>query len=113
MATRFSRRTSQGNWEHHDDAASRDAAVQRENRSDRSSLFGLLGLLIFGVITWLVVMKHGADWPKWLRFGTVLAGAGVGAFVLSRLAELIWKLIVLAFGLALLYGIVALIWKAV
>ena len=41
----------------------------------------MIGLLVGGVLTYVVLLKYGMEWPKWLRFGLVIAGGGTLAYV--------------------------------
>jgi hypothetical protein len=61
--------------EYHDSKESLVAAERRDNSDARAGLFGLIGLLVGGVLTYVSLFKVGMDWPKWLRFGLVIAGA--------------------------------------
>lgn len=89
------------------------AAKRSEDSDTRAGLFGLIGLLVGGMLTYIVLIKVGADWPKWLRFGLVVVGASGSAYVLAKLADLIWNIIVTLVLLGVLYGIGSLIWQAV
>lgn len=113
MGTRFGRRAADGTVEYHDSHESLVAAKRSENSDARAGLFGFIGLLIGGVLTYIALLKLGADWPKWLRFGLVVVGAGGSAYVLAKLAGLIWNIILTLVLLGVLYGIGSLIWKAV
>ncbi|MBU0915558.1 hypothetical protein [Aquabacterium parvum] len=113
MATRFGRRAADGTFEYHDSHESLVAAKRSENSDARAGLFGFIGLLIGGVLTHIALLKLGTDWPKWLRFGLVVVGAGGSAYVLAKLADLIWNIILTLVLLGVLYGIGSLIWKAV
>lgn len=44
------------------------------------------------MLTYVALLKLGTDWPKWLRFGLVVVGAGGVAYVLAKLADLIWNI---------------------
>ena len=79
----------------------------------RAGLFGFIGLLVGGVLAYVVLLKLGTDWPKWLRFGLVVVGAGGAAYVLAKLADLIWSIILTLVLLGILYGIGSWIWKVV
>lgn len=111
MATRYGRRTASGIFEYHDTAESLNQAVRRENGAARAGLFGLAGLLIGGVLSFVLVTKFG-DLPKWLRFGAVIMGAGIGAYVLAKLSDLLWNLIVIAMFVTLVGSIGSCIWRA-
>ena len=50
MATRFGRRAADGTFEYHDSRESMIAAEGRENSDARAGLFGLIGLLVGGVL---------------------------------------------------------------
>ncbi|MDF1486609.1 hypothetical protein PY257_15730 [Ramlibacter sp. H39-3-26] len=113
MATRFGRRAADGSFEYHDSKESLAASELRENSDARAGLFGLIGLLVGGVLTYVVLLKIGMDWPKWLRFGLVIAGGGTLAYVLAKFADLIWNIILTIVLLAVLWGIGSMIWKAV
>ncbi|NJD08536.1 MAG: hypothetical protein FIA97_18860 [Methylococcaceae bacterium] len=113
MGTRFGRRAADGTYEYHDTKESLVEAERSENSEALEGLFGFIGLLIGGVLAYIALLKLGADWPKWLRFGLVIVGAGGAAYALARLANLIWNLILTLMLLGVLYGIGSLIWKAV
>lgn len=112
MGTRFGRRAADGTFEYHDSKESLVAAERRDSSDARSGLFGLIGLLVGGVLTYIVLIKVGTDWPKWLRFGLVIAGAGGLAYVLAKFADLIWNIILSLVLLAVLWGIGSWLWKA-
>lgn len=114
MSTRFGRRTADGTYEYHDSKESLVAAEHRENSESRAALFGFIGLLVGGVLTYVALLKLGGmAWPKWLRFVLVIAGGGTLAFVLARLANLIWNIILTIVLLLVVWGIGSMIWKAV
>jgi hypothetical protein len=89
-------------------------AIRRENSEDRAGLFGFVGLLVGGILTYTAFHKLGGmDLPKWLRFSGVVVGAGVGAFILAKLADIIWGLIMTVVLLGIIYGIGTLVWHTV
>ncbi|MGJ7509761.1 hypothetical protein [Variovorax sp. GT1P44] len=53
------------------------------------------------------------EWPKWLRFGLVLAGATIACCALAKFADLICNIIGAVVLMAIVYGIGALIWKVI
>jgi hypothetical protein len=110
---RFGRRAADGTYEYHDNKDSVVAAERREDSESRAGIFGLIGLLVGGVLTYVVLLKLGTAWPKWLRFALVVVGAGGTSYVLAKLADLIWNIILAVVLLAIVYGIGVLIWKAV
>ena len=113
MGTRYGRRAADGITEYHDDKDSLIAAERRENSEVRAGLFGLIGLLIGGVLAYVAFLKLGGmGLPKWMRFAGVTAGAGMGALTLAKLADLIWNVILTIIAAAVVYGIGAAIWKA-
>lgn len=110
MATRFGRRNADGVYEYHDSKESLLAAKRREDSDGRSALFGIIGLLIGGVVTYVVLLKFGAaDWPKFIRFTCVLLGAAFCAYVLAKFADLIWSILLFVIGMSILFGIGSLI----
>ena len=114
MSTRFGRSAADGTYEYHDSKESLVASERRENSESRASLFGFIGLLIGGVLTYVALLKLGGmAWPKWLRFILVIAGGGTLAFVLARFANLIWNIILTIVLLLVVWGIGSLIWKTV
>lgn len=113
MGTRFGRRAADGTYEYHDSKESLVAAERRDNSDARSGLFGLIGLLVGGVLTYVALLKVGMDWPKWLRFGLVIAGGGGLAYVLAKFADLIWNIILSLVLLVVLWGIGSWLWKAI
>jgi hypothetical protein len=113
MGTRFGRRSADGTYEYHDSKESLIAAERSENSEMRSGLFGLIGLLVGGVLTYVALLKLGGmEWPKWLRFGLVIAGGGVLGFTLSKLADLIWNILLALLLVGVMWGIGSVIWKA-
>jgi hypothetical protein len=114
MGTRFGRRAADGTFEYHDSMEELQGAEQSENSGARAVLFGLAGLLIGGFLTYTALRTFGAmDWPKWCRFVLVIAGGGVSAYVLAKLADLIWNVFLALVALAIVWGIGTLIWNAV
>ena len=113
MGTRYGRRAADGTFEYHDSKESVAAAEQRENAEARSGLFGLIGLLVGGVLTYVALLKLGGmAWPKWLRFGLVIAGGGALAFVMAKFADLIWNIILSIVLLSVVWWLATLLWKA-
>lgn len=100
-------------YEYHDSKESLVAAERRDNSDARAGLFGLIGLLVGGVLTYVSLLKVGMDWPKWLRFGLVIVGGGGLAYVLAKFADLLWNIILTLVLLAVLWGIGSWLWKAV
>lgn len=113
MSTRFGRRAADGTFEYHGSRESLLAAERQENSEARAGLFGLMGLLIGGVLSYVALLKVGMDWPKWLRFAFVIAGGGMFAYVLARFADLIWGILMSLLLVAALWGVGALIWRLV
>lgn len=113
MATRFGRRAADGTYEYHDSKESLIAAEGRENSDTRAGLFGLIGLLVGGVLTYVALLKLGMAWPKWLRFGLVIVGSGTLAYVLAKFADIIWQIILTLVLLAVVWGIGSFIWSLV
>lgn len=112
MAPRYGRRIADGTYEYHDSKAPLDEARERDSRSERAGLFGLIGVLIGGLLSYFFVHKWGTDWPKWLRFGLVIGGAGISAYVLAMLADWIWDAVRIVLLLGLLYGLGHFLWQA-
>jgi hypothetical protein len=113
MGIRFGRRMANGTTEYHDSRESLAAAIQRDERASRASFFGLLGLLAGGVLTYIVLIKTGMHWPKWLRFALVIAGSGGASWVLHKFADLIWNVFVILAALAAACAVGALLWRLV
>lgn len=113
MGARYSRRAADGTIEYHDSKDALVASARRENNESRAFLFGLIGLLGGGVLTYVAILKLGAaDWSKPLRFGFIIGGATIGAFTFSKLANIIWNVLLACIGLAVLYGIGSIVWNA-
>ena len=110
MSTRFGRRAADGTFEYHGSKESLIAAQRRENSETRSGLFGLIGLLVGGVLTYVALLKFGMEWPKWLRFGLVITGGGTLAYVLAKFADILWQIILTLILLAVVWGIGSWIW---
>lgn len=113
MSTRFGRRAADGTFEYHNSKESLIASLRRETSETRSDMFGFIGLLVGGVLTYVALLKVGADWPKWLRFGLVIAGGGGLAYILAKFADIIWGILMSLLLLAILWGVGSWIWKVV
>ncbi len=114
MSTRYSRRAANGTIEYHDNKESLIRAEHDENSEARAGLFGLVGLLVGALLTYVAFSKLGGmEWPKWIRFTGIILGAVTGAYALAKYADLIWNLILTAIMVAIVFGIGAAIWKAV
>ena len=113
MGTRFGRRTSDGDFEYHDDKESLEAAKALESSRERAGCFGIIGLIAGGVLAYLLLQKFGMAWPKWLRFALVISGAGVLAFVLVKLADLIWAAFFTMLAASILYWLGSILWNLV
>jgi hypothetical protein len=112
METRFGRRAADGTYEYHDSKESLVSAQQRESSDARTGMFGFIGLLVGGVLTYMVLSKIGPDWPKWLRFCLVISGGCGLAYVLTKFADLIWNIILRLMMLAVICSIGSCIWQA-
>ena len=89
-------------------------AEQQENRDAHAALFALIGLLTGGVATYVMLLKMGGmDWPKWLRFTSIIIGATAGSYILAKLSDLLVKLILLTIVVFVVLGIGTAIWRAV
>jgi hypothetical protein len=114
MGMRFGRRAADGSYEYHDSKASLVEAERREASETRRGVFVLIGLVVGGFLTYALLKELGGlDWPKWLRMLLVLSGAGLAAFVLAILADVIWALLVLCMQAALMYCIGRLLWMVI
>lgn len=113
MGTRFGRRAADGTFEYHDSKDSLVEAERRENSDARGTLFGLIGLLLGGVSTYVVLLNIGMDWPKWLRFSLVIVGSGGMAYLMARFADLIWNIILTVILLGVIWGLGSWLWRAV
>jgi len=114
MGTRYGRRRRDGTYEYHDSEASLQAAKRREGRETRAGFFGLVGLVIGGWLTYLGLQYIGtAEWPKWTRFVGILVGAAVGATLLFKLAEVVWKLFVALLAIVVILTIGLFLWNAI
>src|SRR6218665_1856673 len=113
MGPRFAPRAAEGTFKTPKNKKCLVAAGGPATAAPPSGPFGLIGLLVGGVLTYIVLIKVGTEWPKWLRFGLVIAGAGGLAYILAKFADLIWNIILSLVLLAVLWGIGSWIWKAV
>lgn len=113
MTIRYSRRAPDGTTEYHDSKDTLIEASCREDSENRAGVFGFIGLLLGGMLTYSAFHKLGVDLPKWLRFSGVIIGAGLSGFILAKLADFIWALFWMLVLLGIIYGIGALIWYTV
>ena len=113
MSRRFGRRMADGSYEYYDSKEALIDAADRESSRARAKMFGLAGLFAGGVLTHVLLLKSGVDWPKWLRFSLVIAGSGTLSYVLTILADLIWSIIMIVWLVVVVLGVGALIWKAI
>lgn len=114
MGTRYSRRSASGSYEYHDSKESVRAAQQEEDSAGRSFFFGFIGLIAGGVLSYVLIQQFGgAELPKALRFAIVIAGGAGTAWLLARLADLIWFTIMSVLALAVLWLIGSAIWEVV
>lgn len=113
MGTRFGRRSADGTFEYHDSKDSLASAERKENSEVRADFFGFIGLLIGGLLSYLMLLKLGSDWPKWLRFGLVIFGAVSSSYILAKLADLLWAVLLSLALIGIVYGLGSLIWKVV
>jgi hypothetical protein len=112
MAVRYSRRTSDGTLEYHDSRESLHVAQEQESQESTRILFGLLGLIVGGVLSYVAMLEVGAEWPKWMRFTLVVLGAICGATLLAKLALILSFVVRFFISAAFLTGIGWLIWLA-
>jgi hypothetical protein len=112
MGTRFGRQAADGTYEYHDSKESLVMSEQRERSEGRAFLFGLIGLVLGGLLTYVVVHALSPAWPKWLSFVVVILGAGGSAYMLAKLADWIWNTILIIAFLGVVYFIGSLIWSA-
>lgn len=114
METRFGRHAADGTTEYHDSKESLIAAERRERREARAGLFGFIGLVIGGVLTYVAFLKFGGiALPKWIRFVSVIIGAGMSAYVFAKLSNLIWNLVLMTIFITVVFVIGSAIWRAV
>lgn len=113
MATRYGRRAADDTFEYHDSKESLREAEDREALDGISFVFGLIGLIAGSLIAYAMLLKFGTQWPKWLRFGVVIASGGSLAYVLAKLSHILWVTIWICIFLATAWGLVSLLWKAV
>jgi hypothetical protein len=64
MGTRFGRRAADGTSEYHDSKESLVAAERRDNSDARAGLFGLIGLLVGGVLTYVSCSRSAWTGPS-------------------------------------------------
>lgn len=112
MGTRYGRRAADGTFEYHDTKEELFSAEAKEDSDFLSAVFGFIGLLIGGAITYGLLAKYGGDtWPKAARFGLILLGAGGMAYLLAKFSDFLMSLIGLSIFGGIVWGIGALIWK--
>lgn len=114
MPTRYGRRAADGTTEYHDSKKSLIEAEEYETRQGRARLFGGIGLLVGGILSYIAFLKLGGmAWPKWLRFAGIIASAGMSAYTFAKLSNLLWNVILAAIFIALVFGIGSLVWRVV
>ncbi|AXA91609.1 hypothetical protein DPH57_10895 [Massilia sp. YMA4] len=86
-------------------------AQQRESSAANAAVFGIIGMIAGGIISYVLLHEFGAELPRLVRFVLLIAGAGGTAWLLARLANIIVVVIGLAFWGAIVLMIGSLIWK--
>ncbi|MGH8350983.1 MAG: hypothetical protein ACRES5_31120 [Pseudomonas sp.] len=119
MATRYSRRRSDGTWAYYDS----EAAMQADLPSppglfDFSWFWAAIGLFVSVVVVCVAVYGFdiGQGWPKWLRFLGMLGAVAVGTYLLARIGQLLfysfWVALAVFIPLAVVTAVVAFFWHA-
>jgi uncharacterized membrane protein YfcA len=114
METCYGRHADDGTMEYHDSKESLLRATQLETSSSNAALFGIIGFITGGVAVYVLMLKTGLmDWPKCIQFiAGSRAGAGAGAYVLAKLADMIMKAIVILIAITIVLGIGHAVWQA-
>ncbi len=114
MGTRYGRRADDGTMEYHDSKESLLRAARQETSASNAALFGIIGFLAGGVAVYILMLKTGLmEWPKWIRFSAIIAGSGLGAYVLAKLADMILMAIVILITISVVLGVGHAVWKAI
>ncbi len=111
MAKRYGRRRVDGIFEYSESVEDLEASAVREDREALRGSFALVGLLLGGVVTYGLVNHHAPDWPKIIRFISVLAGGCLSAYVFASLAVLLRMMLFIVTAIGVLGGIGYLVWK--
>lgn len=124
MATRYSKRHPDGSVEYYDSKEEMESAngppmswpqVMRHIvgvlASDFNPLWAILGFFVSGVLCfWLI--SDVQILAKWVRFIAVLLSATAGSYILGRLGNVFFMLIIAFTGVAAAFGVGYLLWKA-
>ncbi|MEY4563608.1 MAG: hypothetical protein RLZZ618_2885 [Pseudomonadota bacterium] len=114
MSTRYGRRAADGTLEYHDNEASMREAQWLEQSAWRAKRCARIGFVLGGLLVFIALHRYGgADWPKALRFGLVLAGAGGLSFAMFKLANFVWSMAFALIALLVVQWVGRLVWSLV
>jgi hypothetical protein len=111
VAKRYGRRRVDGVFEYSDSIEELDASAIREDEESLRGTFALIGLLLGAVVTYGLVGLYVPDWPKAIRFASILAGGCLSAVIFASLAVLLRRMLVIVVTMGVLGGLGYLLWR--
>lgn len=112
MAKRFGRHAMNGTMEYYDTYEELRAAQQREYARFRTVCFGIIGLIVGGMLAYVLLQWMQVD-SKLVRFAGVIVSVWFCGVFGASLSALLWTILKWALSLAVIVGIGLLIWVAV
>lgn len=113
MGTRYGRKASDGTTEYYDSREQLHEAAGHEFEAQLTIWFGVAGLLLGAYVAYALLGHFADSLPKIIRFSLVVAAACGCAYLLARLATIIFSIAMLLLGLLMLAGIGTIVWKIV
>ena len=115
MATRYSKRRTDGTIGYYDSVEAMNADVpDRPELFDFSGFYAVIGCFVFFVAACFAMFFGAGDaLPKWARFASVFAVASIGYYVIGYIGELLFRVFMVLFLVAVVGGVLTLIWHFV
>jgi CHASE2 domain-containing sensor protein len=111
VSKRYGRRRVDGLFEYSDSIEELEMAAARDNRAFLKETVAMLSFVLGTVVTYGFVGHYAPEWPKAIRFISILAGACSSAFICTNIAVQLKAIIAAIFTLGALSGIVYVLWR--
>ncbi len=111
MAKRHGRRRIDGIFEYSDSRREIETSAIREDEESLRDTLAVLGIMLGTLMTCGLVGHYAPDWPKTLRFASILAGGNLCGYLCAINAFLIQKMFATALSLGVIGGAGYLLWK--